>query len=110
MADTGFSAARASNLLWTFLNFNVGLEGEARTRFEQAEELNGLDVWRRIVVPIEPKTLARRVAMHKGIHAPAQAKKLPETIGHVELWEKELEAYYLMGDSQSPRTRSASSF
>ena len=73
MHDSGFSAARASAALWSFLNLNVGLQGDARTKFDQAKELHGLDVWRRIVVPIEPKTTARRVAMHTDIHGPARA-------------------------------------
>ena len=73
MQDACLSASRASSQRWTFLNLNVGLEGDARTKFDQAEELNGLDAWRR---PIEPKTLARRVTTHTDIHAPPRAKKL----------------------------------
>ena len=59
-------------------------------------------MWRRIVVPIEPKTTARRVAMHTDIHGPARAKKLSETIDHIGLWEKELERYYEMGGQVIP--------
>ena len=102
MHDSGFSAARASAALWSFLNLNVGLQGDARTKFDQAKELHGLDVWRRIVVPIEPKTTARRVAMHTDIHGPARAKKISETIDHIGLWEKELERYYEMGGQVIP--------
>ena len=47
--DTGFSAVRASQQFWTFLSLNVGRTGDGRTKFDQAAELNGLDVWRRIV-------------------------------------------------------------
>lgn len=100
MQDTSFSVTQASSQLWTFLNLNVGLVGEARTKFEQAKELNGLDVWRRIVAPLEPKTVARRVAMHTDIHAPAKAKKLSETADHITAWEKELEKYYQMDGQQ----------
>ena len=50
MEDIGFSPMRASSELWAFLNLNV--TGHGRNKLDAAQELNGLDVWRRSVVPL----------------------------------------------------------
>ena len=56
MEDIGFDPMRASSELGSFLNLNVA--GIGRNRFYAAQELNGLGVWRRIVVPMAPRTVA----------------------------------------------------
>ena len=76
MEDIGFSPTRASSELWAFLNLNV--TGHERNKFDAAKELKGLDVWRRIVVPLAPKTVARRVEMYSAIHSPAKCKHIGE--------------------------------
>ena len=95
MTDTGFDPVRASAELWAFLNLN--LTGSAKNKFDKAEELNGLDVWRRVVVPIAPPTVVKRIEMHGVIHQPGKAKKLSELVDFIEAWEKLLEKYYEMG-------------
>ena len=95
MGDIGFSPERASGELWSFLNLNV--TGNARTKFDAARELNGLDVWRRIVVPMAPKTIARRVAMHTLVHDPPRSKKLSELMDDVEAWEHNIEDFMALG-------------
>ena len=54
MSDTRFDPVKASGDLWSYLNLNIGLAGKARAKFKSAQDLNGLDVWRRIVVPLAP--------------------------------------------------------
>ena len=61
MEDISFNPMRASSELWAFLNFNVA--GNGHDKLDAAHELNGLDVWRCIVVLLAPKTVARRVEM-----------------------------------------------
>ena len=46
MEDIGFDPMRASSELWSFLKLSV--TGNGRNKFDAAQELNGLDVWRRI--------------------------------------------------------------
>ena len=100
MNDIGFDPVKASGDLWSFLNLNVGLTGNGRSKFKQAENLNGLDVWRRIVPPMKPKTVSRKVELHTEVNSPPKCKGISNIIEHLDKWEKDLDEYYLMGDAQ----------
>ena len=95
MEDMGSSPMRASSELWAVLNLNV--TGHGRNKFDAARELNGLDVWRRIVVPLAPKTFARRVEMYSALHSPAKCKHIGEMTDHLEAWERTIDDLILMG-------------
>ena len=71
MIDSGFDPKKASKDLWAWLNLNVGLTGNARAKLKAAKVLSGLDVWRRIVAPLKPKSVSKRVELHTAVHAPA---------------------------------------
>ncbi len=86
MQDAGLDTIQASQELWAFLNLN--LVGSARAKFDKAPRLNGFDVWRRVVCPMAPKSVARRVDLHTDLHNPARAKKLSDLIETVEAWER----------------------
>ena len=55
---------RLSRDLWTFLNLNLGTSLTVRTTFSNVPRLQGFEAWRRIVVPLVPKTAARHHDMH----------------------------------------------
>ena len=74
MEDIGFSPMRASSEVWAFLNLNDTDHG--RNKFDAAMELNRLDVWRHVVVPLAPKTVARRVEMYSAMTARQSASTL----------------------------------
>ena len=78
MQDTGFDTIQASQELWAFLNLN--LVGSARAKFDKAPRLNSFDVCRRVVCPMAPKSVARRVDLHTDLHNPARAKRLADLI------------------------------
>ena len=98
MQDSGFDTIQASQELWAFLNLN--LVGSARAKFDKAPRLNGFDVWRRVVCPMAPKSVARRVDLHTDLHNPARAKRLADLIETVEAWEKLRDRYYEMGGQE----------
>jgi hypothetical protein len=98
MQDAGFDMIQASQGLWAFLNLN--LVGSARAKFDKAPRLNGFDVWRRVVYPMAPKSVAHRVDLHADLHNPARAKKLSDLIEIVEAWEKLRDRYYEMGGQE----------
>ena len=84
MNDIGFDPVRASGDLWSFLNLNVGLTGNGRSKFKQAEKLKGLDVWRRIVAPMKPKTVSRKVELHTEVNSPPKCKGISSIIEHLD--------------------------
>ena len=57
MQDSGFDTLQASRELWAFLNLNS--VGTARAKFDKAPPLNGFDVWRKVVSPMAPKSVAK---------------------------------------------------
>ena len=97
MEDIGFDPMRASSELWSFLNLNV--TGNGRNKFDAAQELNGFAVWRRIVVPVAPRTVARRVEMYTSIHSPGRCKHFGEMTDHLDAWERKIDEFVVMGSA-----------
>ena len=56
-----------------------------------------LDVWRRIVLRLAPKTFARRVEMSSTIHSPGKCKHVGEITDHLEAWERKIDEFVIMG-------------
>ena len=75
----------------------MNVTGKGRTKFNAAQELHGLDVWRRIVVPLAPKTVARRVEMYSAIHSPGKCKHLGDMADQLEAWERNIDDFIIMG-------------
>ena len=75
----------------SYLNLNLGLTGKGRAEFKKAKSLNGLDVWRRLVVPSKPKTVTKKVEVHSDVHSPPKCKHIGEVIDHLDKWERELQ-------------------
>ena len=95
MQGSGLDTLQASRELWALLNFN--LVGTARAKFDKAPPLNGFDVWRRVVSPMAPKSVARRVDLHTELHNPKAARKVSELMDTIESREKLRDRYYEMG-------------
>ena len=94
--DEGFDPVRANRDLWSFLNLNVtGTKAESKLR--AVKRLRGLEAWRSIVVPIEPKTMTKRRELHHKVHHPNQCKKLSEVESAIAAWEKNRDEYYECG-------------
>ena len=68
-----------------------GMGAETKGAFKQAEKLNGLDVWRRIVAPMKPKTVSREVELHTEVNSPPKCKGISNIIEHLDKWEKDLD-------------------
>ena len=103
MQDSGFDTLQASRELWAFLNLN--LVGTAHAKFDKAPPLNGFDVWRRVVSPMAPKSVARRVDLHTELHNPKAARTLSELMDTIESWENLRDRYYEMGGAASAERR-----
>ena len=89
MQGIGLNVIQASQELWAFLN--------ARPKVDKAPRLNGVVVWCRVVCPMAPKLVARRVDLLTDLHNPPRAKKLSELTDAIESWEKLRDRHYQMG-------------
>ena len=83
------------------INLNVGLTGNARAKFKTAKILK-LDVWRRIVAPMGPKAVAKRVELHTEVHALGKSKSIGKFPEHLEAWQRQIDQFIFMGGSEIP--------
>ena len=65
--------------------------------FLKVKRLNGLEAWRRIIVPLKPRSEAKRNALHTAVHAPVRSKSLNVIIHDLDDWEKVVEEFELCG-------------
>ena len=77
------SVERLSMDLWAFLN--LCFHGEQKLTFNNVEPGNGLDAWRRIVVPIGPRSDAQIHRMYGAVHAPPRFRRLGDVLHDLEL-------------------------
>ena len=82
MECIGFNPMKSMSELWAVLNLNV--TGSGRNQFDAAQELNGLDVWRRIDVFLL-------------LHSPAKCKHIGEMSDHLEAWEMKIDYFVILG-------------
>ena len=87
-ADAGMHNPEAlSRNLWGYLNLAVA-GTFAAADFHKVNRLNRLEAWRRIVVPLKPRSDAKRNALHTSVHALPTSKSLGTAINVLDDWEK----------------------
>ena len=60
MQDSGLDPIQKNHELWAFLNLSLPAScTKVRNLFDKAKELQGLDVWRRIMVPMGLQVLVQ---------------------------------------------------
>ena len=96
---------RLSNELWTFLNLTFSNVSD-RSALDNAKAGNGFDAWRRIVVPVGPRSEQRLHAMHNDVTRPNSSKRLADVERDLDKWESDLDEYYRCGgDRLGDRTK-----
>ena len=93
-----------STNLWGYLNLALATTTQHK-EFLKVKRLNGLEAWRRIVVPLKPRSEAKRNALHTSVHAPPRSKSLATIIGDLDDWEKVVEEFGLCGGVVSENDR-----
>ena len=86
--------------LWAYLN--LCLHGEQKMVFNNVEPGNGFDAWRRIVVPIGPRSEAQLHRMHRSVHNPPTSKRLGDVLHDLDAWEGRLNEFYRCGGETIP--------
>ena len=108
LSESGFcldnDPLQLSRDLWGYLN--LSLTGKEHENFGNVESGNGFEAWRKLVVPLAPRSEARLMFMHRDIIKPPPSKRLTEVIADIEAWEGRLTEYYRCGgDRLSERTK-----
>ena len=88
-----------SEQLWVFLNLQISRETAnfGRNHFDNVVSLNGLEAWRRLVVPLESKSPAQRHSLQGLIQTPVRSKSLETVMDALEIWYKNLTKYIVAG-------------
>ena len=90
--------------LWGYLN--LALKGSKLfTQFNNGETLNGFEAWRRVIVPLKPRTDAKRNTLHSRVHNPPRATSLTDIANKLEDWEQLVEEFGTCGGEVSARDR-----
>ena len=89
-----------SRNLWEYLNLATANTTQQK-EFLKVKRLNGLEAWRRIVVPLKPRSEAKRNALHTAVHTPPKSKSLATIIGDLDDWERVLDEFELCGGNIS---------
>ena len=82
-----------------------GADGNAKLAFRNVEKGNGFDAWRRVAVPIMPRSEARLHAMRNEVPSPPASRKLTDVMTELDNWEAQLREYYECGGDVIPARR-----
>ena len=87
---------KLSKDLWSYLNLALA-NAKDRSGLDNADPGNGFDAWRRIVVPLGPRSAERLETMHDSITSPPKSRKLADLEKDLDNWDTKLGEYYRCG-------------
>ena len=91
--------------MWSWLQMPLMGTGTLEIDFNNAETLNGLEVWRRLAVPSAPRSMARRYALRDKINNPKQCTSFADVLVYRVQWKKGLERLYRCWCRDAPGRR-----
>ena len=87
---------RLSRDLWGYLNLAISDLKEKAT-FNTVTQGNGFEAWRKMKVPVAPRSKARIHAMHREVNNPPPSKKLSEVMADIDAWESSVVEFEMIG-------------
>ena len=63
---------------------NLCPTGSEKVAFDNADPGNGFDAWRRVVVPIGPRSEVQFHRMHKEVHSPSASRRLGDIMNDLD--------------------------
>ena len=88
---------QASQRIWTWLQLPLMGSGTPELDYNNAEALNGMEVWRCLAVPLASKSLPRRFALRDKVQNPKQCSSFAAVLEQLKTWQKDLVAYVAAG-------------
>ena len=86
-----------SQRLWSWIQLCIPETDNAMTMFNNGEALNGLEFWRKLVVPHVGRTAARRLRLRDVVQGPKGATTFTGTEAALVVWDKDLLDYIAAG-------------
>ena len=86
-----------STKLWWFLNLQIHGDSAnlGRNKFDNVDALNGLEAWRRLVVP--SRSLSHRHGLQNLVQNPEKARSLDSVMDALEVWDGNVTKYKAAG-------------
>ena len=81
--------------LWGYLNLNV--TGEARQVFENVDDLQGFEAWRKLVKGIRSRAEVRKLQLQGQVQRPVEAKRLADVPKALEAWDTNMREFLEAG-------------
>ena len=86
-----------SQRLWSWIQLCLKDDDNMELAFNNVEALNGLEFWRKLVVPQYARTPARRYRLRDLVQSPKGASNFVGTEQALVVWDKDLLAYIAAG-------------
>ena len=80
----------------------MNLTGDAKETFDNLPRLQGFEAWRKIVVPMAPRTLTRMMSLYTEVRNLPRARSLKDVAASFEKWESQLRVYQRCGGAPPP--------
>ena len=93
---------QVSQRMWGWLQMPLLNSGTPELTYNNAEVLNGLEVWRSLVVPVEPRSVAQRFALRDKVQNPQKCTSFAEVMVSFKVWEKVLVEFVKAGGAAPP--------
>ena len=88
---------QATQRIWTWLQLPLMGSGTPELDYNDTETLNGLEVWRKLAVPLASRSLPRRFALRDRVNNPKQCSSFGAVLLQLKAWHKDLTAYLAAG-------------
>ena len=82
-----------SQKIWAWLQLNLQGVDNMQNLFDNVEPLNGAELWRKLVVPINLRSPEQRHILHGKVRNPAKARKFEGVIEKIEDWESDMRKF-----------------
>ena len=86
-----------SQRVWSWIQLTRHDNGNAELKSNDGEALNGLEAWRKLVVPAAARTPARRFNLRDAVQQPKGASTREGTEAAIVVWDNSLADYLAAG-------------
>ena len=96
--------------MWSWLNLTLDKSIHAQRVFSSSEELNGAEVYQRLVTPQLPTSMIRRNTLRDKVQSPVTAKSMSSVMDAVDVWEADLLAFKKDGGKEPEEDEKCAQF
>ena len=94
------SYIQASEALWSWLNLAIGTNASGRLKFDNVDELLGVEVWRKLILPVNSKSTVVKNLLRDKVQNPKHSPTMANIMEYVEMWEKDTGRFIKAGGTK----------